>query len=206
MGANCCQQTKPGKQTNKEAVGVYNLNVVICGALQVGKTTLTECLVTKQNQQDKTYEPTKIADNNQLDEPVECDGDKCFVTFTDMAGNYNAKQLAKLFTKDADCILACYSLTSEMSFDELDEWLEEIAQAGGNQIPVVLVATKEDLAANERAVSKNRGMMKKRELQERCVHFCEVTTWTSDMNQITELLEHIIVPNAKKYVKANRTD
>ena len=123
-----------------------------------------------------------------------------------MAGNYNAKQLAKLFTKDADCILACYSLTSEMSYDELDEWLEEIAQSGGANIPIVLVATKEDLASNERAVSMNKGLMKKRELGERCVHFCEVTTWTSDMTKITELLENIIVPNAKRYVKANKQE
>ena len=48
--------------------------------------------------------------------------------------------------------------------------------------------------------------MKKRELADRCVHFCEVTTWTSDMAKITDLLENIIVPNAKKYVKANKTD
>ena len=80
-----------------------------------------------------------------------------------MAGNFTARQLSKHYTPQADCILACYSLNSERSFEELDEWIQEIRQTQeGLNIPIMLLATKSDLAQNERAVTENRGQMYKR--------------------------------------------
>ena len=50
----------------------------------------------------------------------------------------------------------------------------------GEKLPILLLGLKADLAENERAVSENAAMRYKSELEPRCVHFEEVTTFTDD--------------------------
>ena len=70
----------------------------------------------------------------------------------------------------------------------------------GGDIPIILIATKADLAeADRRQISEARGLNYKKELGARCKHFEEVTTYTDNANTITKLLESRIVPIAKEY-------
>ena len=106
-------------------------------------------MVTKKNQKHIKYKATIAADNHQLDN----------ITFTDMAGNMKARQLAKNYAPNALCIIACYTLVKRESFEDIKHWIEEIDKVKGcDQIPVILLATKSDMIEHvERAVTQNEG-------------------------------------------------
>ena len=89
------------------------------------------------------------------------------------------------YCKQADCIVLCYSLTSKKSFEGLAEWLDELSlDERAKTLPVALVATKSDLAAEQRQVSEDFGYEKKNQIGPRCFLFREVTTFTDDMEII----------------------
>ena len=59
----------------------------------------------------------------------------------------------------------------------------------------MLVGTKSELA-NERVISCKKGLEAKEKIGERCVYFCEVTSYENKSPAILDLLEKGIVPYA----------
>mmetsp|Transcript_7433 Transcript_7433/g.9009 ORF Transcript_7433/g.9009 Transcript_7433/m.9009 type:complete len:143 (-) Transcript_7433:29-457(-) len=141
----------------------------------------------------------------RLARPVLDDGDECNVTITNVAGNSQAKDLVSRFCKNTHCILVCYSIISEGSFRDIDEWVDGIKELpGGSDIPIVLIGTKSDLAEDSRAVSDRKGNCAKRAIGKSCFQFTEITTFTDDMTHMKSLLEEVIVPAAKNFAKQGR--
>ena len=100
------------------------------------------------------------------------DGKVVEVVVQDVAGNMQAKQLVSLYCKQADCVILCYDLTRRRSFELVDEWLLELNDdPKAKQLPIVLLATKEDLALEKRSVTKSAGSKKKEFIGERCFLF-----------------------------------
>ena len=98
------------------------------------------------------------------------------------------------YCKQADCIVLCYSLTQKTSFQNLNEWLEELSlDERAKTLPVALIATKLDLAPDQRAVSEDEGYIKKEEIGDRCFIFRETTTFTDDTRPIQDLFINEIV-------------
>ena len=132
----------------------------------------------------------------------EVDNVKCKITFSDMAGNLEAKYLIQDFCKSANCIVLCYSLTEARSFDDHADWIKEIDKNPDfKDIPIALIATKSDLADTARDVQENQGLRAKRDLGPRCFLFEEVTTYTDDFDNIKRVRESII-NEAKKHWEA----
>ena len=44
----------------------------------------------------------------------------------DTAGQENFRSITRLFYKDSDAIIICFSLTSRESFENLTEWIKDI--------------------------------------------------------------------------------
>ena len=177
-----------------------DLNVVICGALEVGKTSLSQCFVNPKNQSRVKHQPTKIVHKTTF--MREIDNVKCHITFSDMAGNLEAQYLVQDFCKSANCIVLCYSLTEALSFDSHANWIEEIDRNPDfKDIPIALIATKSDLADTARDVQENQGLRLKNYLGPRCFLFEKVTTYTDDFDQIERVREKII-KKAKKHWEA----
>ena len=66
-----------------------------------------------------------------------------------------------LYSKQADVILLCYNLTKKKTFDDLDEWLDQLnLDKKAKTLPIALIATKSDLAMDQRAVDTNHGYRK----------------------------------------------
>ena len=64
---------------------------------------------------------------------------------------------------------------------------------GCSEKPVVLIATKADLAQEERIVTMNRGEQYKAQLGRRCTHFQEVTTFTDDLAKTnSKLIDQVV--------------
>ena len=81
------------------------------------------------------------------------EGDWCHVTTYDIAGNQMGKKDAQQYSQEVHCILLCYSLISESSFEEIWDWLSAIDQSQDHhKVPIILVGTKLDLAHSERVV------------------------------------------------------
>ena len=79
---------------------------------------------------------------------------------------------AKSYAKDADCILLCYSIASEQSFEEINNWLDAVEEEKTNHdIPVILLGTKQDLELSERQVQTDQGKRAKTRIGQRCKHF-----------------------------------
>ena len=115
----------------------------------------------------------------------------------DMAGNFAMQDLVRDHCKDADCIILCYNLTSRRSFENLPDWLEEIEKDSiGKNLPVALVATKSDLAQDQRQVSEDLGYRKKGDIGDKCILFRETTTYGNDVSSVnllfTEVAEMIV--------------
>lgn len=63
----------------------------------------------------------------------------------DTAGQEDYERVRRLFYKDANCFMVCYSVDHRTSFDNiLSKWIPEL-QPDGHCVPIVLVATKKDL-------------------------------------------------------------
>ena len=108
-----------------------------------------------------------------------------------MAGNATTQQLVGEFIEKADCVLLCYTLTSDLSFKNLDDWIEEIQKTDkGNNIPIAIAATKSDRAINERAVSTSRMETLKRNTKN-CFYAAEVTAWTDNVSYVNDLFEKL---------------
>ena len=76
----------------------------------------------------------------------------------------------------------------------LQEWLDELSlDERAKTLPVALIATKSDLAPEQRSVTEDQGYLKKEEIGERCFIFRETTTFTDDMQPIQNLFLNDIV-------------
>ena len=140
---------RPSQSMQRELVQAVRFLVV--GQQHVGKTCLTDCFIQEKSQRDVKAVPTTTMNNFQRHMMI--GGKNVPIEVVDMAGNYQAAHLVKKECQGANCILLCYSLISHESYQKLDDWLEEIDRDEfGINLPIVLVATKRDLASEHRAV------------------------------------------------------
>ena len=73
----------------------------------------------------------------------------------DIGGDEANKLIVKQHCKDVKCILLCFSLGSQKSFESLEEWLNNVDEDEQyRNIPIALIATRKDLAEQERHVSE----------------------------------------------------
>ena len=84
-------------------------------------------------------------------------------------------------------------MTSKQSFQNLDDWLEEInLDVKGVKTPIALVATKSDLAASQRCVPETYGYNKLKEIgKPRCFLFRETSTYTDNVQPVEDLFKDI---------------
>ena len=136
-----------------------NLTVVVCGNIDVGKTTLIKAFSTLQSQKNQSSDEkafnTKKAFKTSLTNIKLNDrnGDTVNTKIYDIAGNAQGRDDAKTFKSEAHCILICYSINKESSFEDIQTWLDAIDEESTNQkVPIILIGTKADLTS-ERVIS-----------------------------------------------------
>jgi small GTP-binding protein len=70
----------------------------------------------------------------------------------DTAGQETFRSMIRVFYKGAHCGFLVYDISRQDTFHKVEEWLEELRQNAGPEIPIVLVGNQKDLDA-EREVS-----------------------------------------------------
>lgn len=115
--------------------------VVTIGEESVGKTSITQCLISKKF---NPYEPGTIGANYQQytetvdDKPVE-------IQIWDTAGQEKFRSLAPIYFRNASAAVCVFSLTSESSFTDMQLWINSFTEIADSSALIYIAANKCDL-------------------------------------------------------------
>jgi len=130
-----------------------NRKLVIVGDGACGKTCLL--IVFSKDKFPEEYIPT-VFENYVSD--IEVDGQQVELVLWDTAGQEDYDRLRPLSYPDTNVILACFSVSSPDSLENIAErWLPELKHFCPN-IPIILVACKADLRTDEKTLEELAGM------------------------------------------------
>ena len=142
----------------------YLLKYIIIGDPSVGKSNLL--LKYAHNKFTNEYQATIGvefgAKNLKLNETI------FRIQMWDTAGQENFKSITRAYYKNSVCAIVTYDITKRTSFENVQEWIDEVKSQSPKQILLVLVGNKIDLE-NERVVTFEEG--KKLALENNMIFF-----------------------------------
>ena len=132
----------------------YELKTVLVGDHYTGKTTLVQRLLTGKL---SPYIDTTIGCAFSTINRMTDDGIPIQFQIWDTAGQERYRALSKLYFRNAEIILLCFTVDSRESFDNLTNWIKILKKECINKnILYFLVANKSDLTwKTEREVIQN---------------------------------------------------
>ena len=74
----------------------------------------------------------------------------------DTAGQERFRSLIPSYINDSQVAVVCYDITQKTSFDHVKSWVEEARKIRGDQVSIIIVGNKIDLA-EKRQVSTEEG-------------------------------------------------
>ena len=97
--------------------------VIVVGNTAVGKTSLIWRM--KTNDYSEDHETTIGVENARFEMLL---GDQYHIKLQlwDTAGQESFRSITRMFYKDSNAIIVCFSLIKRSSFDSLEEWMKEI--------------------------------------------------------------------------------
>jgi small GTP-binding protein len=132
--------------------GNVKLKTILIGESGVGKTNLIRILSKKAfnpNQESTVncsfYKSEMIVDKNHYN-----------VYLWDTIGQEKLQSLTRIFFKNSKIVVLVYDITSKVSFDQLDKWLEQVKESLGDSPVLGVLGNKKDLFMNEE-VSEEEG-------------------------------------------------
>jgi Ras-related protein Rab-8A len=172
---------------------IYEARVITLGDSGVGKTNFIFRFIDDKFSLNyfSTYGIDTKFKNVKLD-----NGSEIKFKIFDTAGQERFKSISQNYIKKANGVLLMYDISDEASFNNIENWMQNIQDNSGNKMCIVLVATKCDLV-EERVVSKESG----EKLAEKYgIHFYE-TSSKDNINiekSIYDITEKIIEKNKGK--------
>ena len=128
------------------------LTLFILGNSSVGKTSFIHKYV--KNDFKDSYKNTIGIDycSRNMKLPT---GEEFEIFFYDTAGQEKYKSISFNLIKKADGILLLYDISERSSFDDINQWIENIKNVKGDNFPVILIGNKCDL--EERDITQIEG-------------------------------------------------
>lgn len=133
--------------------------IVLLGQTGVGKTCIVNYFVSGKFEDSvaptlgASYASKTMMENNHT----------VSLQIWDTAGQERFKILAPMYFRDSHAAILVYSITSRLSFEEIDYWSQCLREKTDGNIQLLLVANKVDLN-QERQVSEEEGITKAEEL------------------------------------------
>ncbi|MEM3587830.1 MAG: Rab family GTPase, partial [Candidatus Jordarchaeaceae archaeon] len=120
------------------------MKTVVIGDSVTGKTCLTERYA--NGALPKEYFPTLGSNLGFKDLNIK--GKKAKLIIWDLGGSPHFKDVRRSFYRDAVGVVYVFDVTRRETFEHLDEWRREVAEACGD-VPGVIVGNKVDLSPRE---------------------------------------------------------
>ena len=128
------------------------VKIIMVGSMNVGKTSLVTKFATGQT----LSQPKTTKNASYVSKKRKINGMNFEIKLWDTAGQEKFKSLTKLFTKEAKIAILVYSIDSEESFNELDEWLKLVKTSNEDNLILGVAANKSDLAS-DKTINEERG-------------------------------------------------
>jgi len=133
---------KDGKENKKtEPTKTYVFKVLSIGDCGVGKSSFT-LRFTKNNFQDT---PVDSVGNDLLSKDLTVDNTPCTLRIWDTAGQERFNTITSSFYRGAHIIFICFDLTNKVSYDNVQQWLQEVDRFAAEDALKIIVGTKCDL-------------------------------------------------------------
>ncbi|KAI5969610.1 ryh1 [Candida margitis] len=124
--------------------------IVFLGDQSVGKTSLITRFM--YDTFDETYATTIGIDFLSKTMYLE-EGKTVRLQLWDTAGQERFRSLIPSYIRDSHVAVICYDITNKKSFSNLDKWIKDVKVERGDDVVIVLVGNKSDLASTKRQVS-----------------------------------------------------
>ena len=132
---------------------MFEVRLVTLGDSKVGKTSLILRYVDDEFNLnylstmgfDLKIKKIKLSNNKEVK-----------VKIFDTAGQERFKSIASNYLKKAEGIILVYDITDRISFENIDNWVDDINKEGKNSKPIILIGNKSD-KEDERAIKKDEG-------------------------------------------------
>lgn len=124
--------------------------IVFLGDQSVGKTSLITRFM--YDTFDETYAAT-IGIDFLLKTMYLDDNRTIRLQLWDTAGQERFRSLIPSYIRDSHVAVICYDITNKKSFNNLDKWIKDVKLERGDDVIIVLVGNKSDLANDKRQVT-----------------------------------------------------
>jgi small GTP-binding protein len=115
--------------------------VVLVGETSVSKTCIVDVLC--RDSIDPLVKPTLGATYST--KKMVCDGQELTRLIWDTAGQERFRMLTPMYFRGAKPVVVVYSIAPQISFGEVDFWVQTVRANLGNSVPIVIVGNKSDL-------------------------------------------------------------
>jgi small GTP-binding protein len=138
---------------SKSNNNMFEVRLVTLGDSKVGKTSLILRYVDDEFNLnylstmgfDLKIKKIKLSNNKEVK-----------VKIFDTAGQERFKSIASNYLKKAEGIILVYDITDRISFENIDNWADDINKEGENSKAIILIGNKSD-KEDERAIQKEEG-------------------------------------------------
>ena len=170
------------------------VKIVIVGDSAVGKTNLLSRF--SLNKFDDSTRNTIGVDFSAVDLNIK--GQKIKAQFWDTAGQEKYRSIASAYYKNAQGVIMVYDITRRETFQNIDNWWDELKEQGEPDISMILIGNKNDLEAERTVTIEEASSMSK----QKEIFFMEVSAKTNQDDCVRTafltLLEEIITRQENK--------
>lgn len=131
----------------------YNYKIILLGDGSVGKSSIIQRYVYDKFSIHTT--PTiGVANTTKV---TTVDNQKILLNIWDTAGQEKFRSMLNSSFRGCRAAIMVYDITNELTFKNLDYWLEQVKEIGGDNVKFLLIGNKADLESSRR-VSQKAGM------------------------------------------------
>ena len=148
---NTSNQHKPNNNNQKKSPPDKKYKIILVGNSGVGKT----CLILKSINKNFPYNNPSTLGFEYYDILAYFSNKKILLQTWDTCGQEIFKSIVSTFYKRAKLAILVYSIDDEISFNDINFWLNEIKKESNDDIKLILIGNKTDL--NNRKITKQLG-------------------------------------------------
>ena len=142
--------TKSSYKLSRE-LNLIDIKIILLGNVSVGKTSIVGRYI--DNSFHNQYECT-IQAANRLKVIKEDENTSLKLSIWDTAGQEKFLSMTRQYYRDAHGAIIVFDLTNRKTFDEINNWIEELQKHGSEDTVIIILGNKSDLTS-ERAISED---------------------------------------------------